>query len=136
MIKSKARSEQFFTRSGSYSTVGSRKGFGLLNHGDNPVSVLSEDEKRASLVHKLAALEKARLNTDSKKLDAELLVKVRELQSVLGSVPSIKSKMRGVANVSQIFVDICRERMTNPQFKAILKEASEIALKMQKETPP
>lgn len=149
MYQSTSKAEQFYNRSGSESTKGSRKGYSLLGEGENPTSVLSEDQKmmneRASLVARKMECERNLhlLNLEIRKesmlrtrrfkeaLNERDAVKV-ELTGVMAGLSAIKSRRESTAvpgRVESHFMDICREIMTRGQFRILFDQARERAEK-------
>ena len=124
MIGATAKAEQFHARSGSESTKGSRKGFGLLGGGDDPVDHLTPEEKRASLVAKWQRLQ---LDiAEAKALRDPVRVKRIgvELAQLGLMINALRPKRRSADGIGELFIDICREQMTKPQFSAIMDEAN------------
>lgn len=151
MYKSTSQAEQFYNRTGSEATKGSRKGFTLLEEGESPLAVLSEqdlffNEQRA----KRAALKKAQDDAQQAKIDmhqnfgkgdpyfaardkrAKALEDIKTITAEL-SVMKQARKNHKSTDLNRHFVDWCRDNMPQGQFKAILaiaaRKASEAASK-------
>lgn len=143
MIGSKATqsSEQFMNRTGNHSTKPSAKGFSLLGGGENPVSLLTPDEQRASLFaarmaiegrigkltsalkgNKITHDERQQIAAKRRRLKDEL-IEVTEKQQIL--VASIRGSGPKKMELSHFIADIVKERMTVPQWNAILTEAKQ-----------
>jgi hypothetical protein len=141
MIGATAKAEQFYTRSGSEATKGSRKGFSLLGGGVNPSVVLSEREEResrqtalrAKLKVELAelALAKQMVKDYFGKGDAYFkwrAEKERATKEVMGTTEALsaikKEYLTGKPrSLETCFMDLCRESMTKAQFRLLLDEA-------------
>lgn len=124
MIGATAKAEQFQSRSGSESTKGSRKGFSLLGGGENPVDHLTDEEKRASLVAVWKALQPELADAKLKKDPARVKRISVEIAQVGLLIHAIRPKRRSALGLSELFIDICREQMTKPQFNLIMDEAN------------
>lgn len=126
MIKGQAKAEQFYTRSGSESTKGSRKGFGLLGGGEDVLAHLAPEEKRASLVQKFKALQielvEVKKGRDKRRLQ-QIISEITTTQEAISAIrpKRVSSDPQAIAN---LFIDVCREMMTKPQFNAIMDEAN------------
>ncbi len=125
MSKVAARAEQFYSRSGSESTKGSRKGFGLLGGGEDVVASLTPEQKRDSLKARLKWLMAVRATSglsNTEKTELHFLQKdLNRLRPVVRS--------RAPRDVSKFFMDVCREKLSPFQFRLFLSEASELAIK-------
>ncbi len=120
MHKSTARAEQFHSRSGNESTKPSRTGANLLGWGDDYLSSLSNEEQRDSLKRRLTYLMGLKNEGHTGK---SIGLEMQEIHRRLGELrPRIKSERAN--EIPSLFMDICRERMTNPEFKLILDEAN------------
>jgi glycogen debranching enzyme len=142
MLKSTSRSEQFYSRTGSESTKGSRKGFGLLNEGDCPTTVLSDDERafneqRALRVQMQAAqmaLAEAKVEMKANFGKGDPYFKAQrkkecanqEIQVLTAKLSEYKQKRKNYSNssIEKHFMDWCRDNMPQGQFKAILAIAA------------
>lgn len=146
MIKSQSRSEQFYTRSGSESTKGSRKGFTLLDEGDCPLSVMNQKQKDEAARHALNT-RIAELNKQLAPIKSALhgmrfkygrqwddLMSARktikdEMHELLLQVQGINVRVRmndpkpSASGVPEAFVDVAREILTAAQFKILMKAA-------------
>lgn len=125
MMKSTAQAEQFYTRSGSQSTKGSRKGFSLLGGGEDVLAQLTPDQQRASLVACLDGL-RDELNTAKLQQDP---VRVKHISVQIAQVELMlrqrfpKQRKFDSETFPDFFMEVCREMMTKPQYKAIVDEA-------------
>jgi hypothetical protein len=141
--KATAKAEQFFARSASESTKGSRKGFSLLGGGVDPSSVLTPNQQRlsnkAALTARMAGIQKDL--AEQKKIichnrfakNKEFFVAIdrrasltAELMEVLEQLSALKqsAKPRTITHkIERCFVDICSETMPAGQFKTIMAAA-------------
>ena len=120
MMKSTAQAEQFYSRTGSESTKPSRTGNNLLGWGDDYLSSLSPEEQRDSLKRRLAYLEGLRKDGHiSKSIGRE----IQEVTQKIGALrPKIKSERAN--EIPNLFMTVCRERMSNLEFRFILDECN------------
>lgn len=118
-----AKSEQFRERVGSDATKGSRKGY--AEGGENPLTQLSQEEQRGSLVAVLkgllSELEVAKLGRDPHRVK-QLGRRIYELNN---QINAMRPKRRSSHLIGDYFVDVCREQMTKPQFNLVMDEACE-----------
>lgn len=141
MIGQTAKAGQYFERSGSESTKGTRGGANLLGGGIDPTLVLSEQEERAS---RQAAL-KARLDVELEALKvakAQMIAnfgkgdpyfKARSNRDRIGKaiqeIHAELSKIKGEYSTGTPrallfhFAAACRDSLTNAQFVMLMKEA-------------
>lgn len=142
MLKSTARGEQFFTRTGSESTKGSRKGFGLLGEGECPTSVLSDNDRffneqkalRAQLHEAQAAHAEGKegMKLHFGKGDAYFAARAKkekaaqDIQAITAKLSEFKRQRKNYesADLNKHFVDWCRDNLPQGQFKAILAIAA------------
>ncbi len=140
MIGATAKAEQFYTRSGSEATKGSRKGYSLLGEGESPLVVLTEKESiesvRASLKGQLKAAQedhataKIAMRMAFGTGDAYFIAKGqweragKAIVAICAELSKIKGARKDPANVQRHFVNICRDTMTWAQFNRILTEAN------------
>jgi len=126
MIGATAKSEQFHSRSGSESTKGSRKGFTLLGGGDDPLSHLTPEDRRASLTAIVRALQfdlsEAKASKEIHRVK-QIGLRLFDLNTEINKIRPTRRSGYG-NNIGNLFVDICREQMTKPQFNAIMTEAN------------
>lgn len=135
MYKSTARGEQFLTRTGSESTKGSRKGFGLLGGGED--EVLTPEQQRNALVAVLASL-RPRLTFLNDELKAkrswkvyqslkeqrdELVRQQMEIQGRLAEVNQLCKGRYARQDLGHFIIDVVRERMTKPEWEIVMREA-------------
>lgn len=154
MIGATAKSEQFHTRSGSESTKGSRKGFGLLDEGVNAASVLSEHDALCNQ-RKAIAAQIDKLNREMGRLNGLVRREARfkqpsfflalserdkvksELTTLHEQAQAIREKIGHTRPDSSIverhFTDAAKEFLTPAQFRLIMNEAHKRA--QQKATP-
>lgn len=137
--KSTQNSEQFMLRTGNHSTKPSAKGFGLLGGGEDPAALLTPSERRASLLAARLGIERRlRVLTDKLK---DVKIPHAERQKIAGDRRALKdefsliekqqqevaAELRGgppkTLHLSAYIADIVKERMTVPQWNAILAEA-------------
>lgn len=123
MIGNTAKHEQFITRTGNHSTKGSAKGFSLLNDGENPVDVLSSEEQRESLVKKYQKLLEVRNASTDKDERKRLALEIQELMKEFTAIRK-KRKSENAKDIRNIFMDVCRERLTKAMFKILMDEAN------------
>jgi hypothetical protein len=124
MIGATAKAEQFYSRTGSESTKGSRKGFSLIGGGENPLAHLTPEERRDSLKQKLKGLN-AELVLVKKGRDKRRLLQLgQEIAQTCSEINQLRPKRISGVEVTDHFIDICRETMTKPQFSAIMDEAN------------
>jgi hypothetical protein len=124
VIGATAKAEQFFTRSANESTKGSRKGFDLLGGGEDPLSVLTTEEQRDSLVARYKGLQK-QLEAAKAKGDKALIKSIGfDIANTSREINGCRPKTRSSPEVGQFFIDICREQMPKLQFHQIMDEAS------------
>lgn len=123
MIGATAKAEQFHTRSGSESTKGSRKGFGLLGGGESVITNLSPKEKRDSLKARLKYLVALRA------IGAMTRSEKQELHHIQIELSETRTEVKGrrLTNLPSCFIDICRERMSPIEFDRTMKEAAKRA---------
>lgn len=126
MYKGTAQAEQFYERRGSESTKGSRKGFALLGGGDNPLDHLTPEEKRASLVAVWKGLQKELATAKEREDPARIKRLGVEIAQVGLMINELRPKRgsQDPMSIPALFIDICREQMTKPQFTAIMDEAN------------
>ena len=150
MLKSTARAEQFYTRTGSEATKGSRKGFSLLGGGECVVAVMSDVQRDEAARHalniRITRVEgelhpvKHALGTMRDKYGPEwkrLLARrdqlAAERKELLLKVQEINARIRlarpkpPASAVPNAFMDIARNVLTEAQFKMILRAAYERA---------
>jgi hypothetical protein len=147
MSKAQAKAEQFFTRSASHSTKGSRKGFDLLDHGVNPAAVLNADElaqnHKSALVSRLTCLnaELAVLNAEVRKqaqfkkqpffdaLKRRDAVKAAhaDILAQIVALNAARQRTTVAGRIERHFVDLCRETMTRAHFNILMDQARERA---------
>lgn len=120
MYKATASSAAFFPRVADHSTKGSRRGYDLLGHGENVLDVMSDEDRRVSLVVRVKAVmdELTRLPKKHPRRVA-LGQEQAELQAAIRAIrPASKAP-----GAPYHFVDVCRERLPKGQFEALMSEA-------------
>lgn len=120
MIKGQAASEQFYNRSGSHATKGSRKGYSILGGGEDVTAHLTPEQQRNNVVTRLKWL-RLMLRTTGLTLEEEkekntLDKEYRKLHKEI--------KAKSPSHPDQLFVQVCREIMTPEQFAKIVDLAS------------
>lgn len=124
MYKATAKAEQFQARIANESTKGSRKGF--AEGGENPLAVLDPEDRRNSLVAVLKGLDIEK--QAAKKAGNAARVKNIGLRmfEVTEEIRAMRKARRSenATEIPMLFMDICRESMTKPQFSAIMLEAN------------
>lgn len=143
MFKSTSKAEQFYARSGSESTKGSRKGYSLLDEGVNPTAVLSEVElamnEQIALKARLSKLnEENAAYTDTVMLHEG--VKNQEFHGAVRARHKVRQQIREITlrqqelnkiikpagkvhDMAQIFMDVCKETMPRAQFMLLVQKA-------------
>jgi hypothetical protein len=135
MYKSASRGEQFLDRSGSESTKGSRKGFGLLGGGEK--ETLTPDQERAVLVAAIAALEGKIKDLKSidrrsmplrrrEELNAEIKalgIKKFDLQRKVTELLPLLREWSQFEDLGSFIIEVMKERLTKPEWRALVSEA-------------
>lgn len=122
MYKATQSSQQFFAREAMHSTKGSRRGFDLLDQGENPVEVLNPEQRRASLVAHWKALQEQLLSFPKKhpkRIELGL-----QMQVVQAEISAIRPKLRLNPSVKDHFIEVARDLLSNAQYRAIMNEAA------------
>lgn len=136
MIGATAKAEQFYQRSGSESTKGSRKGFSLLGGGDNPLDYMTDEQKRDSLVKVWKGLQVRIEEAKKHRNKAEIANIGRQISECGLAINAIRAKRRSAPDVAQFFIDVCRETMTRPQFNSVMDEANKRLRTFNRVMPP
>ena len=122
MYKRTMSSQQFFAREAMHSTEGSRRGYSLLDHGENPVGVLTPEEQRDSLIAKIKALETQIIALPKGDPMRRALGQTKfQLQA---KVHEIRPKLKGGRTTADHFISVARERLSFALYNAIMTEAS------------
>ena len=134
--KTAARAEQFMSRSGAFSTHGARTGADLLNIGANHEEVLALDQKRAALkvavermsegVQEVTNRISATQGVERDVLIAyrkELRVKLYAMHEEQRALNIERNRAAGKQSLGDFLIQICKERMTKPEWNAVLVEA-------------
>lgn len=119
MIKGQATAEQFFTRSGSHSTKGSRKGYSLLGGGEDVVDQLTPEQKRNNIVTRLKWL---RLMANTTGLTADEQQEKHFLDKECRKIEK-EIKAKSPVDINRLFVDVCKELMPPDQFFKVFEMA-------------
>lgn len=122
MYKATASGQQFFAREAMHSTKGSRRGFDLLDQGVNPASVLTPEQKRASLVARWKAMQEELLKWPKGSSEREELGK--QMCFVQNEIHSIRPKLRLGAEARDHFISVAKERLPKALYSAIMDEAA------------
>lgn len=118
--KNSQNSEQFMTRSGNHSTKPSAKGYDLLGGGEDPNSTLTPEERRDSLVRRLAYLQGLRVDGHKTK---SVGLEIQQVQEEIRKLrPAIKSTNAG--EIPSLFMDAARELLSKREFDMLLSEAN------------
>jgi hypothetical protein len=123
MIGATAKAEQFQSRSGSDATKGSRKGFGLLGGGDDPIAHLSPEERRASLV---AVWKRLQIQLSEAKARGDKLAVTdigHQITECSLAIHAIRPKRKHSQTLANYFIEACKKSMTKPQYQALMAEA-------------
>lgn len=120
-------SQTFLERSANHSTKGSRRGFELLDHGENALAVLTPEEQRQNLVRRVQQIELLLQSMGKKDLRREVLGK--EKQGLQNQIHELRPKLKGDKDVGGHFICVARERLPKALYNAIMDEASDRARK-------
>lgn len=118
----------FRERTASHSTKGSRRGFDLLDQGENAAAVLTRDQQRSVLVqrvHWISAQMQGLKPRDPQRVALGQMMLRTQLE-----ISELRPKIKGPQNIEGFFVDVCRERLSAFQFKTLMNEAHKLAEKM------
>lgn len=113
-------------RIGSFSTHGSVRGTNLLGWDEIEKEILSLEQQQGVLRHALAEAEKAK-NLMEEDSDAYLAAKKRVSQ-IHSELRFVKAKLGVTAkyqDVGTILIQMFKERVTKPEWKAIVQQARE-----------
>lgn len=133
MKKIQSNNESFMARTASFSTHASRTGINLLGWGD--AELLDHEQQRQAILAAKKPLDQEleALNMEFKGAlpykvfqekvarRQEVRAKVTELLALLAALPK---KAKG-PDMGECIIGILRERMTKPQWAAVIKEAHE-----------
>lgn len=146
MIGATAKSEQFYERSGSEATKGSRSGANLLGWGESPLAFLTDKERDAAIKASLLA-DQTHLQIEATALAAILSQSARpgfrpnegfyvaaarkqaikgELTSIAAQLSQLKAKHSPPVDSTKLpdfFLDVSREYLTKAQFQLVMNEA-------------
>jgi hypothetical protein len=122
MYQKTLKSQTFMQRVASHSTKGSRRGFGLLDHGESPLSVLKPEDQRENLVRRVQQIDLLLMSMSKKDLRRPALVK--EKCSLQNQINEIRPKLKGSKETAGHFISVARERLPKALYQAIMDEAS------------
>jgi hypothetical protein len=112
----------FLARAANHSTKGSRRGFELLDHGENAAAVLTPEEQRHSLVRRVQQIDLQLQSMGKKDLRRPALGK--EKHALQNRINELRPKLKGGKEAGDHFVSVARERLPKALFHAIMNEAS------------
>jgi hypothetical protein len=115
-------SHTFLQRAANHSTKGSRRGFDLLEHGENAAAVLTPEEQRQNLVRRVQQIELQLQSMGKKDLRRATLGQEKHLIQL--QINQLRPKLKGGKEAGDHFVSVARERLPKAVFNAIMNEAS------------
>lgn len=125
MYKATQSAQQFFAREAMHSTKGSRRGFDLLNHGENPADFLTPEQRRANLVARSQAVQVELLKWPKK--SPERIELGHQLQFINNEIHSMRAKRQGSTEVRDYFIEVARRDLPRATYMRIMAEASQLA---------
>lgn len=114
-------SRTFQERAANHSTKGSRRGFELLDHGDNVLTVLKPEEFRENLVRRLQQIDALLAPMHKKDLRRQALG--QEKFGLQNQINELRPKMKGGKHARHHFISVARERLPKALYNAIMDEA-------------
>lgn len=135
MYKATSRAEQFMTRTGSYSTHGTRGGSDLLGIGeDEKLDPIQRREAlvsaKKSLIAQIQTVNEQlkpkltfRMASELTQLRADLVGQLQSLDKEISAANEECGRAKKFEDMGHFIINVCREGMTRPQWAVVMKEA-------------